>query len=151
MYKTIAIIGDRNALGSQCAILKKWLNQNHAETMTVITGGANGTDTAAMEWANSNGMASVGYLPDYAKYGKAATHVRNAKIVEATKAANGIVIAYQPNGSTPGTQSTIQKAKAAKLEVIELHLLTKQTKNIGTVTAVHATHHKPESEVPTLF
>jgi hypothetical protein len=151
MYKIIAIIGDRNATKTQCETLQKWLTKNYQSIEIVISGGAKGTDTAAGEWAKQNDKDLKLYLPDYVTHGKAATHIRNAKIVETTKAMQGVIIAYQPNGSTPGTQSTIAKAKAANLEVIELHLITKETKNIGTVTAVHATHHKPKTEQPTLF
>jgi hypothetical protein len=117
---TITVIGDRNITTAQAVELKNYLTDNYGNTTHLISGGAKGSDTAAEQWATAGGLTTEIYLPDYQKNGKAATHIRNAQIVAAAKTANAAIIAYQPNGPTNGTQSTIKAARKAGVKVHEI-------------------------------
>ena len=48
----------------------------------IVSGGADGIDTLAEEFAESKGIKVTEFLPEYDKYGRAAPIVRNKKIVE---------------------------------------------------------------------
>lgn len=47
----------------------------------IISGGASGIDTCAMNYAKSKGIPFIEIKPDYKKYGRAAPIVRNKEIV----------------------------------------------------------------------
>ena len=121
------VIGERDISEAQGHELKNWLTENYSHASEVISGGAIGTDTNVKEWAHANGKSYVEYAPDYLKYGKSATHIRNADMIKAIKAVQGELIAYQPNGATSGTQSTIKLAKKAYVKVTELKQTTEAT------------------------
>ena len=71
----------------------------------IVSGGARGVDSIAAAWARRRGIPVIEHKPDYARYGKAAPHVRNDLIVaEADR-----VVAFW-DGRSRGTQSTIRKA-----------------------------------------
>ena len=77
----------------------------------IVSGGASGVDSLAARYAHENGIPLVEFLPDYPRYGRAATLVRNSKIVDYADA----VIAF-PTADSKGTLDTIRKAeKAGKL------------------------------------
>ena len=122
----IMVIGARDISEAQGQELKNWLTENYSHASEVISGGAIGTDTNAKEWAQENDKGYMEYAPNYTLHGKAATHVRNADMIKAIKAAQGEVIAYQPNGPTSGTQSTIKGANKASVKVTELKQTTEQ-------------------------
>lgn len=71
---------------------------------TVVSGGAYGPDTWAVEEAESLGMGYVEYLADWS-YGKGAGFARNTTIVENSD----LVVAFW-DGSSRGCIDTIQKA-----------------------------------------
>lgn len=48
----------------------------------IISGGAQGADTLAREFAEENCLECKEYLPDWDQYGKSAGMVRNAQIVK---------------------------------------------------------------------
>ena len=95
----IAVIGSRglaridcDQIGARCGDI-------------IISGGARGVDSIAASWARRHGFAVIEHKPDYRRYGKAAPHVRNSKIVEDADR----VVAFW-DGKSRGTKSTIDKA-----------------------------------------
>ena len=71
----LAIIGSRNLTVSD---LSPYLPENVTE---IVTGGAKGIDTCARLYAEANGIRLTEFLPEYARYGKGATHVRNRPLL----------------------------------------------------------------------
>lgn len=73
---------------------------------TIISGGAKGTDTLAKEYALTNNIPLVEFLPEYEKYGKRAPILRNIQIVDNCD----YIIAFW-DGYSRGTKFTIDYAK----------------------------------------
>ena len=93
-----------------------YLNPN--EYSEVISGGANGVDTLAEQWAKKNGLEFCAYLPNYKAFGgKYAPIERNKEMVHAAD----IVVAFW-DGKSKGTLFTCDYAK--KLGVpVTVHLI----------------------------
>ena len=75
----------------------------------IVSGGAKGADTCAIEYANKNGIKATVFLPEYERYGRAAPIIRNKQIVDY---ADKIVAFW--DGSSKGTLSVIKYAKKTK-------------------------------------
>ena len=73
------------------------------ECIEIVSGGAEGVDTCAAEFARENGLKLTEFLPIYEKYGRAAPIVRNKQIVDYSDK----VIAFW-DGSSKGTASVIK-------------------------------------------
>lgn len=71
----------------------------------VVSGGATGVDTWAVEAAQKRGLKTVVVRPDWATHGKAAGMIRNRAIVEQADA----VVAFW-DGQSPGTKHTLDHA-----------------------------------------
>ena len=108
----VAIVGTRTLTVGN---LEKYLPEGVTE---IISGGAKGIDTCAREYAIQNGLKLTEYLPNYKRYGKGATHVRNADIVENSE----IVLAFW-DGRSRGTLETIKMCRAKGREC-RIYLLT---------------------------
>ncbi len=78
------------------------------DTTEIITGGARGVDTAAQDYAKAHGIPLTVFLPDYARYRRAAPLKRNDRIVEACD----LLLAFWDETSK-GTKYTIDRCKAA--------------------------------------
>ena len=74
----------------------------------IISGGAMGVDTFAVEWAERHNVKWDIFKPDWQKFGKAAGAIRNQIIVDAS---DELLIFW--NGESPGTKITMQMAKKA--------------------------------------
>ena len=72
----------------------------------IVSGGAAGVDSCAAEYAKRNGLKFTVFLPQYARYGRAAPIIRNKEIVECADK----VIAFW-NGKSKGTLSVIKYAE----------------------------------------
>jgi hypothetical protein len=72
----------------------------------IVSGGANGADSLAENYAKEMNIPTTIFKPDWKTYGKAAGVIRNAKIVEYSD----IVIAFW-NGSSKGTENSIKHAE----------------------------------------
>ena len=92
----LAIIGSRKI--TQIA-LKKYIPDGVTE---IVSGGADGVDTLAKEFANQNGIPLVEFLPKYNLYGRAAPIKRNEEIAKYADEA----LAFW-DGTSKGTQYTI--------------------------------------------
>ncbi len=72
------------------------------ETEEIVSGGAKGIDNCAREYALANRIKLTEFLPEYEKYGRGATIVRNKKIVEY---ADVVVVIW--DGKSKGTKSVL--------------------------------------------
>ena len=95
----IAIVGSRDII---VADIGKYVSDGDE----IVSGGAVGVDACAAEYAKKHGMKLTVFLPQYARYGRAAPIVRNKEIVDY---ADRIVVFW--DGKSKGTQSVIQYAE----------------------------------------
>ena len=80
----------------------------------IISGGARGADSLAVDYAKENAIPYYEYLANYNKYGSpAALFKRNVEIVEASD----MIVAFW-DGISKGTLHTIKYARARNKEVI---------------------------------
>lgn len=90
------------------------MDKKHGFT-TVIHGGARGADQMAGEWAISRGKTVMCMPADWEKYGKAAGHKRNQRMIDVC--APDACIAF-PGGA--GTADMVARARKAGLKVKEI-------------------------------
>lgn len=83
--------------------------------VTIISGGATGADTAAIDWAVTNWCQFEEYKADWEAHGKAAGPIRNAKMLAEGKP--DFVVAF-PGGK--GTANMVKQARNAEVEVLEI-------------------------------
>lgn len=104
----VAVVGSRSIFPTD-------LGMYISDGDEVVSGGAEGVDSHAAEYAKKKGLKLTVFLPQYDRYGRAAPIVRNKQIVEY---ADKIVAFW--DGKSRGTLSVIKYAeKVGKLcEVI---------------------------------
>lgn len=95
----LAIIGSRNLI----VILANYISRDITE---IVSGGAQGIDLRARQYAVLHGIKMVEFLPEYENYRRNAPLVRNKKIVDYADA----VLAFW-DGKSKGTQFTIAYAE----------------------------------------
>ena len=79
----IAIVGGRDF--SDYTLLKESLLayiDTHETPENIVSGGAKGADTLAAQFAAEMDIPLLVFKPDYQKYGRGATLVRNTQIIE---------------------------------------------------------------------
>jgi hypothetical protein len=81
----------------------------------LIEGDAPGLDTLAGFWAEANGIIVLRFPAQWKKYGNAAGPIRNQQMIDEGKPDR--VVAF-PGGK--GTMDMVRKARAARIEVIEV-------------------------------
>lgn len=96
----VAIIGSR---GLAVNNLEKYLPK---DTKEIISGGAQGIDACAREYAVANNIKLTEFLPDYKQYGKCAPLKRNITIIENAD----IVLAFW-DGVSRGTAFVIKNCR----------------------------------------
>ena len=97
----IAVVGSR---GVSVGNIAEYISNGDE----IVTGGAVGVDSCAMEYANKNGIKLTVFLPQYKRYGRAAPIKRNIEIVDYADK----VIAFW-DGTSRGTKFVIEYAKKA--------------------------------------
>ncbi len=105
-----AIIGSRNL---QIGNIEAMVPQLTSE---IISGGAKGIDSEAKHYAMERGIKYTEFLPDYARFGKAAPSKRNIKLIEYAD----IVIAIW-DGKSRGTRFVIEHYRKTGKK-IEVHI-----------------------------
>ena len=95
----VAIVGSRKITSVNIA---KYISSEDE----IVSGGAVGVDFCAAEYARKNGMILTEFLPQYARYGRAAPIIRNKEIVDY---ADKIVAFW--DGKSKGTLSVIKYAE----------------------------------------
>jgi len=114
----IAIVGGRDF--SDYTLLKEslsaYISIYSGIPDNIVSGGAKGADTLAAQFAAEMDIPLLVFKPDYQKYGRGATLVRNTQIIE-----NADVVFAFWDGQSKGTKDSITKAK--KLQK-ELHIIS---------------------------
>ena len=107
----IAIVGSR---GITVEDLSPYVSQNDE----IVSGGANGVDRCAADYAKQNGLKLTELLPQYERYGRAAPIIRNQAIVDY---ADKVIVFW--DGSSKGSLSVIRYAKKVgkSCDVVECH------------------------------
>ena len=101
-------------IGSRTFIDKEKLNRTLSffiknKDDIIISGKAKGADSLAAEWGKNHNIQVREYPPDYAKYGKGATFIRNSQIVDDCD----MCIVFW-DGISRGSQNSIGLAKDKK-------------------------------------
>ncbi len=107
----VAVIGSR---GLTVDDLGKYLPEGTTE---IVSGGADGIDTCARQYALSHGIKLTEFLPEYSRYGRGAPIKRNDTIIQNSD----MVLAFW-DGKSRGTKYVIDKCRKTnvKIEVILL-------------------------------
>lgn len=102
MANRIGVIGSRNFRDFDllCDVLSGY------DPKVIVSGGAQGADKLAEEWARKNNIDTLIFKPDWEKFGRSAGFVRNKDIVENSD----ILIAFW-DGKSKGTANSIDLAK----------------------------------------
>lgn len=108
----VAIIGSRTI---KSVNFNRFINKDHVAQ--IVSGGANGVDKLAEQWAKQNRIDFVEFKPNYKIYGKRAPLVRDEEMVDYCDA----VIAFW-DGKSPGTLYTLKYATKNK-RPIYLHMI----------------------------
>lgn len=83
----------------------------------IVSGGAKGIDTFAENYAKLNNIPFTIFPPEYNKYGRIATFIRNQQIVDASD----MIIAF-PTKDSKGTMDTIRRTKRSN-KPLKIHLI----------------------------
>lgn len=102
----VAVIGSR---GLSVDHLEKYLP---TETTEIVSGGAQGVDTCARDYALAHGLKLTEFLPEYDKYGRGAPLRRNITIIEHAD----LVLAFW-DGKSRGTKFVIDNCKKRNVPV----------------------------------
>ena len=105
----IAIVGSRSLTVDN---LEAYLPSGVTE---IVSGGAQGIDTSAREYAKRHGLTMIEVFPDYETYGKRAPLIRNDKIVDLADE----VYAFW-DGTSHGTKYVIDYCKRIHKKVTVL-------------------------------
>jgi len=106
----IAIVGSRS-------ITEVNIEKYISECDEIVSGGAQGVDTCAAEYAKKNGIKLTEFLPQYSRFGRAAPIIRNQKIVDYS---DKIIVFW--DGKSKGALSVIKYAEKVRkpCEIIDL-------------------------------
>ena len=100
-------------IGSRDLFVDDFDNYLPAGVTEIISGGARGIDGCARAYAVRKGIPLREFRPDYARYGRGATHVRNREIVDTADC----VVAFW-DGKSRGTEGTIRYAEKCGKPVV---------------------------------
>ena len=106
----LGVIGSRSFSGYAffCSHLSKFKHDD----LTIVSGGARGTDSLAQTYAKHNGLKILIVYPNWHKHERSAGFIRNQEVVnESTE-----LITFW-NGISPGTKNVIDIANRQKKKV----------------------------------
>lgn len=103
--RRIAIVGSRDYQNLDA--VRQYVFEQERNSV-IISGGARGVDSVAVDEAKRLGMAYEVYPADWSRYGRSAGALRNHQIVEAATE----VVAFW-DGKSPGTEITMTMARNA--------------------------------------
>ena len=115
--KKLAIIGSRSLEDEVEPLVLDWIqkNLNLAEISTFVSGGASGADTFAERLAKQLNKEMIVFLPEYKKYSRKATMIRNEEIAKTADFCLALV--DKPLKTSTGTNETVNKFKRLKKPV----------------------------------
>lgn len=127
----LAIVGSRN--WPYPMMIHAWMLSQIQFATEIVSGGAKGVDTFAMQFASDFNIPFKEFPADWERLGKQAGFVRNAEIVKYADR----VVAFSL-GDSPGTKHTIGLARrAGKLqEVIQLEQIEVEMPIISDLVVV---------------
>lgn len=102
----VAIVGTRNPKISFEEFTKMMNEANDFETEEIVSGGAKGIDTYAERYAKLLHNSCTIFKPNYSKFGRNATLVRNTEIAEYAD----FMVAF-PSENSRGSYDSIRKMK----------------------------------------
>lgn len=104
----IAIVGGRdfNDYNFLRKEVGKFIHENEISLSSIISGGAKGADTLAEKLATEINVELIIFKPNYEKFGRGATIVRNTEIIKNCD----VVVAFWDRKSK-GTHDSIKKAQ----------------------------------------
>ena len=118
--------------------IAEWI-ELHGMPTHVVSGGAQGADTMAAQWADDNGIPLIIHKPNYRLHGRDATFVRNKKIVDSSDH----ILAF-PSINGGGTHNTIQHALRAK-KPVHMHYIEHPSDDPLTLAKPFEESGRPES------
>jgi len=104
----------------------------------LIHGGARGADTLGHRWAYSRRVPISAYNAEWAKYGKSAGHIRNARMLKEGKP--DYVVAC-PGGR--GTADMVRKARVACVPIVFVEKQDEQDEIAGSGDNGHGADVEP--------
>jgi hypothetical protein len=115
----VAIVGSR-AFADRGLMLRvvAGLREEFGEALEVISGGAPGADTLAIEAAMTLGVREREILPDEARWADRAHSLRNQALADA---ADLVVAFFAPGPRSPGTSETLRMAAARGIPARVFH------------------------------
>lgn len=110
----LAVIGSRDFNNDEFfdTQLKAFCQKHNQEAVIIISGGAKGVDTLAQNYATKYHCQMIVFKPDYKRFGRGATFIRNRLIVDNAD----VVLAFWDRKST-GTKYTLDYAKKQNKQV----------------------------------
>ncbi|WP_092743350.1 SLOG family protein [Hymenobacter psychrophilus] len=102
---TVAVVGSRSLATCQALLARLQELRATGRLSRVVSGGAAGVDQLAAGWCRAHGVPLLELRPDYATYGPAAPHVRNAAIV---RGADLVLVCW--DGQSRGTLGAARAA-----------------------------------------
>jgi hypothetical protein len=102
----VAIVGSRDFTDFERLELEILKRISVEKIEKVISGGARGADTLAIQFAEKHKIPLLEFKPDWAKYGKGAGLMRNTQIID-----NADIVFAFPTATSKGTRDSIRKAK----------------------------------------
>ena len=103
----VAVVGSRSLVVDD---MQKYLPEGVTE---IVSGGADGIDTCAREYAVKHNIRLTEFLPEYNLYGRAAPIKRNIKIIDHAD----LVIALW-DGCSKGTEFVIRKCRKIRKPIV---------------------------------
>ena len=100
----VAIVGSREFTDGP---LMRSMMEDFPKDTVIVSGGAKGADTLAVNIAQDLGLETKVWLPDWDRYGQKAGFLRNRQIVADC---DRVIAFFGPKGITPGTKHTITVA-----------------------------------------
>lgn len=108
--KTVMVSGSRDWVWG--SVVRKALNEEWVRGTELIHGDASGADAEADAFAREKGWAMRKFKPDYARFGKQATHIRNQAMVDQKP---DIALFFVRDMSN-GTMTTLEKVVKARIK-----------------------------------
>lgn len=81
----------------------------------IVSGGAEGVDKLAERYAKENGIFLKVFLPEYEKYGRNATLIRNTEIVKYSDCVYAFIHGENPKGTADTAKKCIESGKALRV------------------------------------
>lgn len=109
----VIVAGSRNIIDKQ--IVYDAIKDSGFEITELVSGGAIGVDSIALQWAHMNGVKITMFKPDWALYMKQAGLIRNAQMA---RHADALIAVW--DGKSNGTRHMIEKAEEMGLPIYKV-------------------------------